>query len=42
MTFQTATLLLSEGIIANLLAPSACRLRQSLPRTPWTRGWETL
>jgi len=31
-------LLWCEGITANLFAPSACRLIQSLP----TRGWETL
>jgi len=34
-----------EGITANLLAPGACGLSQSLPGThmsPRTRGWETL
>jgi len=33
MPCETAKLLLSEGITANLLGPGACGLSQSLPRT---------
>jgi len=39
MSCETAKLLLSEGITANLLAPGVCGLNQSLSRT---RCWETL